>query len=163
MRTVMLRSRFATEDADRDFQRIAAFELFPSLAEDVRAVEVHPAPSPEVPRDSDWEVNFRRGVMRWNEWESVDVDRLRIEFDQTDGDFAEFHGFWQLSPMDGACEVRFEVTYDFGIESLAGIMDPIAERVVKRVIVSVLTKLFGDIEVLEGGEALVDLAGLASR
>ena len=158
----MLRSRFATEDVHRDFQRVADFGLFPSLADDVRSVEVHPAPSPDVPRDSDWEVNFRRGVMRWNEWESVDTDRLRIEFDQTDGDFAEFHGFWQFTPRVGACEVLFEVSYDFGIESLAGIMDPIAERVVKRVINSVLTELFSDVEVLEGGEALVDLAELAA-
>ena len=163
MRTVMLRSRFATEDAHRDFQRVADFGLFPSLAEDVRAVETHPAPSRDMPRDSDWEVNFRRGVMRWNEWESVDVDRLRIEFDQASGDFEEFHGFWQLDPVTGGCEVVFEVTYDFGIESLAGIMDPIAERVVKRVICSVLTGLFGDLAVLEGGEALVDLAGLVPR
>ena len=163
MRTVMLRCRFDTEDVHRDFQRVADFCLFPSLAEDVRAVEVHPAPSAEVPRDSDWEVNFRRGVMRWNEWESIDVDRLRIEFDQTSGDFEDFHGFWQLSAVAGGCEVLFEVTYDFGIESLAGIMDPIAERVVKRVICSVLSGLFGDIQVLEGGEALVDLAGMASR
>jgi ribosome-associated toxin RatA of RatAB toxin-antitoxin module len=100
--------------------------------------------------------------MRWNEWESVDADRLRIEFDQTDGDFAEFHGFWQFSPEIGGCEVLFEVSYDFGIESLAGIMDPIAERVVKRVINTVLTELFGDVEVLVGGEALVDLAELAA-
>jgi hypothetical protein len=161
MRTVRLRVRFATEDIPRDFSRIAEFGTFSSLAEDVRAVEVHPAPSPDVPRDSDWEVNFRRGVMRWNEWESVDADRLRIEFDQTSGDFEGFHGSWQLTPAAGGCEVLFEVTYDFGIESLAGIMDPIAERVVKRVVCSVLSGLFGDIEVLEGGEALVDLAGLA--
>ena len=163
MRTVRLRARYATEDAARDFARIADFGLFPGLAGDVRAVEVHPAPSPDMPRDSDWEVNFRRGVMRWNEWESVDVARLRIEFDQTDGDFAEFHGFWQLDPVGGAADVLFEVTYDFGIESLAGIMDPIAERVVKRVICSVLSGLFGEIQVREGGEALVDLAGLAAR
>lgn len=163
MRTVRLRVRYATEDAERDFQHIADFGLFPGLADDVRAVEVHPAPSPDMPRDSDWEVNFRRGVMRWNEWESVDVARLRIEFDQTDGDFAEFHGFWQLEPATGACEVLFEVSYDFGIESLAGIMDPIAERVVKRVVCSVISGLFGEIGVLEGGEALVDLAGLAAR
>src|ERR1700704_2844750 len=99
MRTVMLRARFTTDDAHRDFHRIADFGRFPSLADDVCAVDVHPAPSPDVPRDSDWEVNFRRGLMRWNEWESVEVDRLRIEFDLTDGDFAEFHGFWQLVPV----------------------------------------------------------------
>lgn len=163
MRTVRLRVGYDTEDVARDFHRITDFGAYPSLADDVRAVEVHPAPNPDLPRDSDWEVNFRRGVMRWNEWESVDPDRLRVEFDQTEGDFAEFHGFWQLTEMTGGCEVLFEVTYDFGIESLAGIMDPIAERVVKRVICSVLTALFGEITILEGGEALADLAGIGRR
>jgi ribosome-associated toxin RatA of RatAB toxin-antitoxin module len=160
MRTVRLRIRFDTDDVGRDFQRITDFGRYPTLAEDVRAVEVHPAPDANLPRDSDWVVNFRRGVMRWNEWEAVDPERLRVEFDQTEGDFAEFHGFWQLTDSLGGCEVHFEVTYDFGIDSLAGIMDPIAERVVKRVICSVLSCLFGEITILEGGEALADLAGM---
>jgi ribosome-associated toxin RatA of RatAB toxin-antitoxin module len=155
MRTTRLRVRCAGGDVPGAFLRIADFGRFPSLAADVRSVEVHPGPGRD--RDSDWEVNFRRGVMRWNEWESVDVDRLRIEFSQTDGDFAEFHGFWQLTEVPGGFEVEFGVTYDFGIDSLAGIMDPIAERVVKRVICSVLAELFGGIAVLEGGEALTDL------
>jgi hypothetical protein len=138
-------------------RRIADFERYPLLADDVRAVDVHPAPVPGLPRDSDWEVNFRRGVMRWNEWESVDADRLRIEFGQTDGDFAEFGGCWQLSPWPDGAEVLFDVTYDFGIESLAGIMDPIAERVITRVVCSVLAELFGEITILAGGQALADL------
>ncbi len=163
MRTVALKIRFDTDDIGREFQRITDFGSYPSLAEDVRAVEVHPAPDAGLPRDSDWEVNFRRGVMRWNEWESIDPDRLRVEFDQTEGDFAEFNGFWQFTPVPGGCEVHFEVTYDFGIESLAGIMDPIAERVVKRVICSVLSALCGEITILEGGEALADLAGIGPR
>lgn len=143
-------------------RRIADFERYPLMADDVRAVDVHPARSPELPRDSDWEVSFRRGVMRWNEWESIDVDRLRIEFDQTDGDFAEFGGCWQLSPRPGGAEVLFDVTYDFGIDSLAGIMDPIAERVITRVICSVLAELFGEITILAGGQALTDLAALST-
>ncbi len=36
-------------------------------------------------------------------------------------------------------------------------MDPIAERVIKRVVCDVLAALFGHITVLEGGEALTDL------
>lgn len=60
--------------------------------------------------------------------------------------------------FDGA-EVLFEVTYDFGIESLVGIMDPIAERVITRAVCAVLSGLFRDIRVLEGAEALTDLAG----
>jgi ribosome-associated toxin RatA of RatAB toxin-antitoxin module len=161
MRTITLLVGVGTDDPAAAFARIADFARFPELAEDVRAVEVHDGTGST--RDSDWAVNFRRGVMRWNEWESIDHDRLRIEFDQTDGDFAEFHGSWQLTPATDGCEVSFVLTYDFGVESLAGIMDPIAERVVKRVVRSVLFGLFGDVTVLEGGEALADLTGTETR
>lgn len=159
MRTTRLRIEVSGEHhAGTAFERIADFARFPLLAEDVRAVDVHPAPSPDLPRDSDWAVNFRRGVMRWNEVEWIDPDRRRIEFEQTDGDFAEFRGFWRLAAdRPGGFEVGFEVTYDFGIESLVGIMDPIAERVIHRVIRSVLAGLFGEITVLEGGQTLTDL------
>jgi ribosome-associated toxin RatA of RatAB toxin-antitoxin module len=156
VRTVRLKVRVSTEDTNAAFGAIADFTRFPALAADVRSVETRAAPA--VTRHSDWEVNFRRGAMRWTEWETVDPAALRIEFGQTDGDFADFTGSWQLTPVRGGAEVLFTVTYDFGIESLAGLMDPIAERVVKRVICSVLAGLFGDIAVLEGGEALTDLA-----
>ncbi|MFL6143062.1 MAG: type II toxin-antitoxin system RatA family toxin [Labedaea sp.] len=163
MRTVSLLAGWATEDVHRDFQRVTDFGQFPALAPDVRKVAVHPPPTPELARDSDWEVSFRRGLLRWNEWESVDPDRLRVEFDQTEGDFESFHGFWQLAAVPGGAEVRFEASYDFGIDSLAGILDPLAERVVKRIVCAVLSALFGDIRVIEGGEALTDLAESIAR
>ncbi|GGT11574.1 hypothetical protein GCM10010207_08100 [Streptomyces atratus] len=149
------------ENPSAAFGTIADFTRFADIAEDIHVVETHPPATPDTPRDSDWEVNFRRGIMRWNEAETLDPERLRIEFDQTDGDFEEFRGSWQLAPAGSGSgtEVRFEVTYDFGIESLVGIMDPIAERVIKRAICSVLEGLFGSITVLEGGEALTDLPG----
>lgn len=157
MRRTRLRARVPASDPARALRQIARFERFPLLADDVRAVDVHPASAPGQPRDSDWEVYFRRGVMRWNERESVDVDRLRIVFEQTDGDFAEFSGHWQLRGTALGTDVLFEVSYDFGIDSLAGLMDPIAERVITRVVCAALTGLFGDITLLEGGEALSDL------
>lgn len=163
MRSTHLKIVVRTDDVPAALRSIARFDRFPDLAEDVRSVQVHEAPDGSTARNSDWEVNFRRGVMRWNERELVDHDALRIEFDQTDGDFADFSGWWQLTEVEGGCEVHFEVTYDFGIESIVGIVDPIAERVIKRVVCSVLAALFGEITVLEGGGALTDLAGTASQ
>ena len=156
MRAIMLRVAI-TADPVAAFAAIADFERYPSLADDVRAVRTD---SSRVPRESHWVMNFRRGIMRWTELEVIDHDRLRIQFDQTDGDFEDFHGSWQVLPTatDGV-EVLFEVSYDFGIESLVGIMDPIAERVIKRAVCAVLSVLFVDIRVLEGAEALTDLAG----
>ncbi|HEV2779912.1 MAG TPA: SRPBCC family protein [Actinophytocola sp.] len=145
--------RVPADDAVSALALIADFARFPALAGDVRSVAVHSAP-----RTSDWVVSFRRGVLRWTESETIDAARLRIHFDQIDGDFAEFHGFWELTPVPGGTEVRFEVTYDFGFDSLAGLLDPIAERVITRVICSVLAGLFDDITVVEGGEALADIS-----
>jgi len=152
MRATSIKVRIRTDDVSAALTEIADFTRFPALAADVRSV---------VPRDggSEWTVNFRRGVMRWHETETV--SDLRIDFAQTDGDFAEFHGSWRLRPVLGGAHVCFEVTWDFGIDSMAGLMDPIAERVIKRVVCDVLSGLFGEITVLEGGEALTDLGRAA--
>lgn len=157
MRTIRLRAEVDADPAGV-FLAVTDFGRWPALAADVRDVAVVRAAGPGTPRETCWEVNFRRGVLRWREEEVVDLVRLRVEFDRTDGDFQDFRGSWQVSPAQGgAAEVTFEVTYDFGIESLAGLMDPIAERVVKRAICEVLTALFADVTVLEGAEALADL------
>ena len=152
MRNVVLTVHIAARDARVALARIAEFERYPQLAADVREVTSHGD-------TTDWVVNFRRGPMRWTETATVDDRELRIDFAQTDGDFAALAGSWQLVPGIGGCVVRFECRYDFGIESLAGIMDPIAERVIKRVVCDVLAALFGHTTVLSGGEALTDMPG----
>lgn len=162
MRSILLRVGISAADLGAAFSAIAAFDGFPALAEDVRTVIFHPANDPARPRVADWVMNFRRGLMRWTERESLDPAALRIDFALTDGDFEEFSGSWQLVPTPGGADVRFAVTYDFGIESLVGIMDPIAERVIKRAVCAVLTGLFGEISIIEGGEALTDLGDLSS-
>jgi ribosome-associated toxin RatA of RatAB toxin-antitoxin module len=156
MRAMQLRVAIDADPATA-FPLIADFASYPSLADDVRAVHTTPA-APGTPRQSDWVMNFRRGIMRWTEREVVDQDRLRIDFDQTDGDFEDFRGSWQVLGTSEGAEALFEVTYDFGIESLVGIMDPIAERVITRAVCTVLSGLFGEISVLEGAGALTDLA-----
>lgn len=154
MRATSITVRVRTDDVPTALSSIADFARFPSLADDVRSVV-------SDTDGSQWTVNFRRGLMRWHETETVSPADLRIDFAQTDGDFAEFHGSWQLTPVIGGAHVTFDVTWDFGIESMAGLMDPIAERVIKRVVVSVLSGLFGEITVLAGGEALADLGRAA--
>lgn len=154
MRAIMIKVGIRTGDVPAALRSIADFARFPSLAADVRSVTVGA-------EGSDWAVNFRRGLMRWHETETVDADALRITFAQTSGDFADFHGSWRLTPVIGGAHVVFEVTYDFGIDSMAGLMDPIAERVIKRVVCAVLFGLFGEVTILAGGEALVDLGRVA--
>lgn len=162
MRSIRLRALLPTDDTALVFAHVTDFARYPKISSDVRFVAVTPATSPGAPQHSEWEVNFRRGVMRWVEREELDPDRGSVTFTQTDGDFDDFHGRWQLTPANPGCEVLFEVTYDFGIESLAGIMDPIAERVIKRAICAVLAEITGEVTVIEGGEALTDLGDLPS-
>ncbi|GAB1515632.1 type II toxin-antitoxin system RatA family toxin [Actinophytocola sp. KF-1] len=154
MRATSIKVRVRTGDVAAALTEIADFTRFPDLAPDVRAVTSGDG-------GSDWVVNFRRGVLRWHETDTVSTADLRIDFAQTDGDFAEFHGSWRLRPVIGGAHVTFEVAWDFGIESMAGLMDPIAERVIKRVVCDVLRGLFGAVTVLEGGEALTDLGRAA--
>jgi ribosome-associated toxin RatA of RatAB toxin-antitoxin module len=154
MRATSIEVRIRTGDVPAALAEIADFARFPALAEDVRSVVA-------ADGGSDWAVNFRRGVMRWHETDTVSVPDLRIDFAQTEGDFAEFRGSWRLRPVAGGAHVLFEVTWDFGIDSMAGLMDPIAERVIKRVVCAVLAGLFGGIAVLAGGEALADLGRAA--
>lgn len=160
MRSIYLRADVPTGDADSVFKHITDFTRYPAMSPDVRSVATRPAPAAGQPQHSDWEVNFRRGIMRWTEREDIDHERLHVEFSQIDGDFDDFHGSWQLTPTASGCGVELRVTYDFGIESLAGIMDPLAERVIKRAICAVLADVVGQVTVLEGGAALTDLGEL---
>src|SRR5690349_13126100 len=126
MRATSITVAIRTGDVPSALTAIADFTRFPALAPDVRAVTA-------ADGGSDWAVNFRRGVLHWHETDTVSTEDLRIDFTQTDGDFAEFHGSWRLRPVIGGAHVTFAVAWDFGIESMAGLMDPIAERVIKRV------------------------------
>lgn len=160
MRSIYLHAEVPTGDADLVFKCITDFKSYPAVSSDVRSVTTHPAPAAGQAQHTDWEVNFRRGIMRWTEWEDIDHERLQVKFCQIDGDFDDFHGYWQLTPTVSGCRVELRVTYDFGIESLAKIMDPLAERVIKRAVCSVLVDIVGEVTILEGGAALTDLGEL---
>jgi ribosome-associated toxin RatA of RatAB toxin-antitoxin module len=160
MRSIYLHAEIPTDDADLVFKHITDFARYPAVSPDVRSVAIHPTPAASQIQYTDWEVNFRRGIMRWTEQEDIDHERLHVEFSQIDGDFDDFRGSWQLTPTASGYGAEFCVTYDFGIESLAGIMDPLAERVITRAICAVLAGVVGRVTVLEGGGALTDLGEL---
>ncbi|GAB3281308.1 aromatase/cyclase [Actinocorallia lasiicapitis] len=155
MRSIRLHALVPTQDTMLVFEKITAFSDYPKAADDVRTVTIEPDGVHSV-----WEVNFRRGIMRWTERDDIRRDDLTVTFSQTAGDFARFEGSWKLTPGADGCEVELLLAYDFGIESLAGLMDPLAERVIKRAICFVLADAVGTVEVLAGGEALTDLGEL---
>ncbi|MBH1933789.1 SRPBCC family protein [Streptomyces sp. AV19] len=142
MRSVELKAHFdgvAPEDA---YARIGDFARYPSLVTAIRRVTVHPATRPGR-LHSDWEVDFRNGVLSWSEADSFDDERRVISFTQTTGDFETFTGEWEVRTEGDGCAVLFGAKFDFGLPSLAGIIDPVAERVLRETILSVLDGLLG--------------------
>ena len=80
---------------------------------------------------SDWEVNFRNGILKWQEIDRVDREARTMSFVQTEGDLAEFWGEWRVETDDGDTTIHFHAAFDLGIPSLATMLDPVAERALR--------------------------------
>ncbi|MGW2919147.1 type II toxin-antitoxin system RatA family toxin [Streptomyces angustmyceticus] len=121
---------------------LAGLSGFAAHAPDVRSVAVTPDPRHPGESVSRWEVHFRSGTLRWSERDRVDRENLRIDFVQEDGDFQHFEGSWRLREIPSGCEIRFTARFDFGVASLAQLLDPAAERVLKDNVARALTGWF---------------------
>ncbi len=161
MRSLELTLRSHTADAEPDaaFRRISEFERYPEFVDEVRSVTVHGKGGGE-PLVSDWEIFFRSGPLRWSEVDYFQPALRRIVFEQITGDFEVFRGSWQVQPVPGGCEVTFEATFDFGIPSLAGVLEPIATKVLKEGIALIVHQLLGEASVV-GDPAIA--AAVAAR
>jgi ribosome-associated toxin RatA of RatAB toxin-antitoxin module len=133
------------------FHAVRRWENYPDLAPHVNKTTVHTAWPDDAPSSS-WELHFRSGLLRWTEDEVFAPDDGEIRFEQTDGDFDSFTGTWTLRQQGGDVAVRFAADFDFGIPSLEGILDPIAERVIKETVAWALTGLFTGTEISGGIE-----------
>jgi ribosome-associated toxin RatA of RatAB toxin-antitoxin module len=136
---------------DAVYDRVKEFARYPDLAPVVRSVVVHDIS--DVEETSDWEVYFRNGILRWTESDRFDRQALTITFTQLDGDFESFDGTWRVIADEDEVQVGFRAEFDFGIPSLAGILDPVAERVIKETIARVVLGLFPEGSVV-GDDAL---------
>jgi ribosome-associated toxin RatA of RatAB toxin-antitoxin module len=141
MRHVELDAVVLGENARTVFESVARFDRFPKLAPHVSSTTVH-GTLPDAKGSSSWELHFRSGLLRWTEEDRFLQDELEIRFEQEDGDFDVFEGTWALSQEGENVVVHFEVDFDFGIPSLEGILDPIAERVIKETVAWAVTGLF---------------------
>lgn len=125
---------------DEVFAAVADFAAYPRHTDAVRGVVVRPVGEAA---ESDWEVNFRNGVLAWTERDVVDPEERRIAFEQLDGDFAVFAGSWLVRPDGDGSTVTFEASFDLGMPSLAPMIDPIAERALTDNIRAILGGLLG--------------------
>ncbi|WP_306317505.1 MULTISPECIES: type II toxin-antitoxin system RatA family toxin [unclassified Streptomyces] len=153
MRSVHVALAVRETDPGAVFDRVRRFAAYPELVPVVRAVTVHEVSAEE--ETSDWEVYFRNGILSWTEEDRFDRDELSIVFSQLDGDFESFTGSWRVSRLGSGCRVDFDAEFDFGIPSLAGILDPVAVRVFKETIARIVDSLFGGAAVIDD-EAVAD-------
>jgi ribosome-associated toxin RatA of RatAB toxin-antitoxin module len=151
MRRVELDAVVVATDPATVLENVVRFERYPDLAPHVRSTVVHREPS-NSDGTSDWELDFRNGVLRWTERDLLLRDRNRVEFEQVDGDFETFSGHWDLAEDGADCTVAFRCDFDFGIDSLAGILDPIAERVIRETVAWALVGLFDKVRLLGDAE-----------
>jgi ribosome-associated toxin RatA of RatAB toxin-antitoxin module len=152
MRHVEMTADLTQTPPEEAFGVLSDFERYPTLTDAVRSVDVAASGSGKVA--SIWEVNFRKGVLRWTEEDEFDELARTIRFTQVDGDFADFFGVWEVEPEAGGCAVRFSASFDLGMPSIGDIIDPIAEQALRDNIAKILTGLFGSsIEIHHQGDA----------
>lgn len=160
MRHVELDALIPAERAQTVLHAVRRWERYPDLAPHVNATTVHAA-YPDAHPSSSWELHFRSGLLRWTEDDTVVPERGEIRFEQSDGDFDSFSGSWSLTQDGDDVAVRFEADFDFGIPSLEGILDPIAERVIKETVAWALTGLFPTVRI-QGGIELTTPAAVGA-
>ncbi|MEA2687333.1 MAG: hypothetical protein QOE93_2528 [Actinomycetota bacterium] len=129
MRSVQLDLSIPDRPPADVYATLADFERYVDFAPAVRRVEV--TGGGDHVSVSRWEVNFRKGILRWVEEDTFDPIGLRIAFRQLEGDIDMFEGSWTCTPAPaggGGTAVVFEARLDMGIPSLADALEPIAAR-----------------------------------
>ncbi|CAA9441952.1 MAG: hypothetical protein AVDCRST_MAG66-4400 [uncultured Pseudonocardia sp.] len=147
MRSLSLTLRSGAAGPDAAYRRICEFERYPDFVDEVRSVVVKERTGDTLL--SEWEIDFRNGPLRWTEADYLRPAQRRIVFEQTSGDFETFRGAWSIEPSGDGCSVTFEATFDFGIPSLAGVLEPIAAKVLKEGIAVIVHQLLGSASVVD--------------
>jgi len=120
---------------------LGAFERYPELSGAVRSVRVAHAGDGRL--WSSWDVCFQGGILRWTEEDSFDRKGYAIRCRLTGGDLSHFVGGWEVAERPDGCVVRFTADFDLGIGALAALLEPIAERALRKTIRAIVSGLLG--------------------
>lgn len=127
------------------YRQISDFARYPELSETFREVRVSPLSS-DGSQPSDWSIDFRNGLMRWQQRTTLTPERQGIAFEQVVGDFGSFRGGWRIdADGKGSC-LRYSAEFDLGVPSLAEILDPVFTDTFRKALLAVLTGLLGEIQ-----------------
>lgn len=146
MQTVRVEGFVPGRSAEEVYEQVVDFTRYPELVKTVREVVTEPA-AEDGSIVSHWAVNFRNGILRWTELDTFDRVNLVSRFTQTTGDFDVFEGEWAVRQEGDDAFVAFHTEFDFGVPTLAGIIDPVAVRVLTESMRDILLGIFGgDVE-----------------
>jgi ribosome-associated toxin RatA of RatAB toxin-antitoxin module len=143
--------RLPSRRAGDAFTSVCDFERFPPLCDAVRSVEATPLQAGR--RESSWQVDFRGSTLAWRELDIIDEPSRILRFELLDGDLQRLDGSWSVRQEGDDAVVTFHAELDVGSRVLSPIIEPIAQRVLKKSIVTILDGLFGDISALDPGLA----------
>jgi coenzyme Q-binding protein COQ10 len=104
-------------------------ERFPQFMPDVESVTV-------VERHDDrvltrWKTLIEDAPIEWLEEDRFDDAALRIDYKLLEGDLDTFEGVWTFVLDPGGTLVTLDVTYDFGVPTLAELIGPTLEKKVR--------------------------------
>jgi coenzyme Q-binding protein COQ10 len=104
-------------------------ERFPQFMPDVESVTV-------VERHDDrvltrWKTLIEDAPIEWLEEDRFDDVALRIDYKLLEGDLDTFEGAWTFVADPGGTLVTLDVTYDFGVPTLAELIGPTLEKKVR--------------------------------
>ncbi|HLF78584.1 MAG TPA: SRPBCC family protein [Dehalococcoidia bacterium] len=140
-----LRARVKNRSAAEVFPILSDLEKYPSVVDAVHSLTVG---EKDGQATSNWEVDFRGGVMRWQQEDVFLPEEHAFRFRQLDGDLDSFSGDWSVTDEEGGCRVEFRADFDLGIPGLAETLEPIAEAALRENILGIVTGLLGA-EVIE--------------
>jgi ribosome-associated toxin RatA of RatAB toxin-antitoxin module len=158
MRSVIMRTVVDGMSPDDVYERISHFDDYPKHTATVRGVDI--TRSFDGGSQSRWEVNFRDGILRWEEEDRFFPDERRLEFEATDGDLDMFVGGWTVEAAGEGTQATFRADFDLGLSTLNEMVEPIAEEALRETIGHIIAGLTdGRARVVEGEAA----ASVASR
>jgi coenzyme Q-binding protein COQ10 len=104
-------------------------ERFPQFMPDVESVTV-------VERHADrvltrWKTLIEDAPIEWLEEDRFDDGALRIDYKLLEGDLDTFEGAWTFVADPDGTLVTLDVTYDFGVPTLAELIGPTLEKKVR--------------------------------
>ncbi len=113
-------------DAAEVWAAVLDCESFPTYMPEVREVVLLSQDGNQ--RLGRWSVLLKGSHLEWEESETIDHERMRIDFHQTEGDLAYFTGHWQVSRDGADTVVELHVEFDIGIPLMAEMLNPVAAR-----------------------------------